>query len=185
MPTTPSQPTAAAPANSPIPESIEPSNQATSHRPSAILTAVRELSTKASPAPKPAASTKPVSHPRTPSKTSTPKPPAKTAAKTPPPKPAPPTKPPAPKIPLGALNATIVDNISKPAGARPSAGGQQQLPKGYKPVARKVTMVIVALPIAIVTSYVLWQRLVLGEEQKVLVKPAPVVDAKEKGPESK
>ncbi|KFZ16378.1 hypothetical protein V502_05120, partial [Pseudogymnoascus sp. VKM F-4520 (FW-2644)] len=157
------------------------------HRPSAILTAVRELSTKASPAPKPAPSTKPVSHPRTPSKTSTPKPPAKTAAKTPPPKPAPPTKPPAPKIPLGALNAKIVDNISRPAGARPSAGGQQQLPKGYKPVARKVTMVIVALPIALVTSYVLWQRLVMGEEQKVLLKPAPkvIADTKEKGSESK
>lgn len=76
----------------------------------------------------------------------------------PPPKPAPPTKPPAPKIPLSALNAKIVDNISKPEVARPSAGGQQQLPKGYKPVARKVTMVIVALPIVIVTSYVLWQR---------------------------
>ncbi|KFY32856.1 hypothetical protein V495_08661, partial [Pseudogymnoascus sp. VKM F-4514 (FW-929)] len=157
------------------------------HRPSAILTAVRELSTKASPAPKPAASTKPVSHPRTPSKTSSPKPPSKTAATTPPPKSAPPTKPPAPKIPLGALNAKIVDNISKPAGARPSAGGQQQLPPGYKPVARKVTMTIVALPIAIVTSYVLWQRLVMGEEQKVLVRPPPVVDVdtQEKGPESK
>lgn len=36
-----------------------------------------------------------------------------------------------------------------------------------------------------VSGQVLTVTVVLGEEQKVLVKPAPVVDAKEKGPESK
>jgi hypothetical protein len=44
-----------------------------------------------------------------------------------------------------------------------------------------VTATIVALPIAIVTSYFLYQRLVLGEERKVLVvKPVPTVNSEER-----
>lgn len=79
---------------------------------------------------------------------------------------------PAPKIPLASLNSTIVDNISTRAGARPNTGSSKnQVPPNYKPVARKVTMAIVAMPIVIVTSWVLYQRLVLGEERKLLVKP--------------
>jgi len=39
----------------------------------------------------------------------------------------------------------------------------------YKPVALRVTLAMVAAPIAIVTSYVLFQRLVLGQERKKLV----------------
>lgn len=116
----------------------------------------------------------------------------------------PPKLPPksAPKIPLAALNSAIVDNISTRAGARPNAGGSKNsLPPNYKPVARKVTMAIVAMPIVIVTSWVLYQRctlldylskdisipppffdrsrfpwliylaVVLGEDRKLLVKP--------------
>jgi len=64
-----------------------------------------------------------------------------------------------------------VSNISTRAGARPNVGSGKPLPKNYKPIARKVTMAIVAMPIAIVTSYVLYQRLVLGEDRKLLVKP--------------
>ncbi|KAL5328038.1 hypothetical protein ACEPPN_005745 [Leptodophora sp. 'Broadleaf-Isolate-01'] len=95
-------------------------------------------------------------------------PPSAKPTPAPTPKPTPTTKP---HIPLAQLNSTIVSNIATRAGARPNTPGSQQLPKNYKPVARKVTMAIVALPILIVTSYVLYQRLVLGEEKKMLVQP--------------
>ncbi|CUS12459.1 unnamed protein product [Tuber aestivum] len=55
------------------------------------------------------------------------------------------------------------DHIPKPL--TPS-----DLPERYRPAYRKVRTVVVMLPIAIVTSYVLYQRVVLGEERKVLVK---------------
>ncbi|RDW69915.1 hypothetical protein BP5796_08312 [Coleophoma crateriformis] len=77
------------------------------------------------------------------------------------------------KIPIAALNSAIVSNISARAGARPTADGSRPLPPNYKPVARKVTMAIVAMPILIVTSYVLYQRLALGEDQKRLVPLEP------------
>jgi len=57
------------------------------------------------------------------------------------------------------LNKAIVGDIAGRAGARPNtSGGANPLSKSYKSAARKVTMTIVALPIAIVTSYVLYQR---------------------------
>ncbi|KAH7400257.1 hypothetical protein BKA64DRAFT_707944 [Cadophora sp. MPI-SDFR-AT-0126] len=99
--------------------------------------------------------------------TKTPPPPSKSTA--PPPPSGKPT--PKPHIPIAELNSTIVSNITTRAGAKPNTAGSQQLPKNYKPVARKVTMAIVALPIAIVTSYVLYQRLVLGEEKKLFPMP--------------
>lgn len=43
--------------------------------------------------------------------------------------------------------------------------------RAYAPVARRVTLAMVAAPIAIVTSYVLFQRLVLGQERKKLISP--------------
>ncbi|KAI6246739.1 hypothetical protein HI914_04636 [Erysiphe necator] len=45
------------------------------------------------------------------------------------------------------------------------------LPPNYKYTKRKVTMAIVALPIVIVTSWVLFERLWLGKERKELVPP--------------
>ncbi|PBP18179.1 hypothetical protein BUE80_DR010732 [Diplocarpon rosae] len=95
----------------------------------------------------------------------------------PPPLPKNPTSPPpttAPKptpklhVPIAELNSAIVSDISARAGARPNTARSQQLPKNYKPVARRVTAAIVALPIALVTGYVLYQRLVLGQEKKTL-----------------
>lgn len=62
------------------------------------------------------------------------------------------------EVPLKSLNSEIVSNITTRAGARPSSGGNKSLPPNYKPVARRITMAIVAAPIAIVTSYVLYQR---------------------------
>jgi hypothetical protein len=71
----------------------------------------------------------------------------------------PPSKPAGkPHVPLAQLNSDIVSNITTRAGARPNTEGSKQLPQNYKAVSRKVTMAIVALPIAIVTSYVLYQR---------------------------
>ncbi|KAE9367168.1 hypothetical protein N431DRAFT_418303 [Stipitochalara longipes BDJ] len=78
---------------------------------------------------------------------------------------------PKPHVPIAALNSEIVSNISTRAGARPNASQGNPLPKNYKSVANKVTMAIVAMPIAIVTSWVLYERLVLGEDRKHLVKP--------------
>lgn len=64
---------------------------------------------------------------------------------------------PSKSIPIAALNSSIVSEISSRAGARPSRP-LTELPATYKPTARKVTMVIIALPIAIVTSWVLYER---------------------------
>ncbi|KAG0645617.1 hypothetical protein D0Z07_8581 [Hyphodiscus hymeniophilus] len=84
--------------------------------------------------------------------------------------PPPASKPPS-QIPLAALNSEIVSNISSRAGARPNTGAAGKLPVGYKSAARKWTAAIVAMPILLVTSYVLYERLVLGEDKKVLVRP--------------
>ncbi|KAI5844528.1 hypothetical protein DFP73DRAFT_584966 [Morchella snyderi] len=54
---------------------------------------------------------------------------------------------------------------------RPLSPGE--LPSKYKPAERRVRVMIIALPIAIVTSWVLWNRLVKGEERKVLVRNPP------------
>lgn len=86
-------------------------------------------------------------------------------------KPVPHPTPESTKPPLSALNSAIVNNITTPNGARPNRGGQQQLPPNYKPVARKVTLAIVALPVLLVTSWVLWDRLVMGKEKKELIRP--------------
>ncbi|KAH8669690.1 hypothetical protein BGZ60DRAFT_357039, partial [Tricladium varicosporioides] len=75
-----------------------------------------------------------------------------------------------PKIPIAALNSEIVSNITTRAGARPNQAGAKPLPQNYKSAARKVTMTIVALPIAIVTSYVLYQRLILGQDKSELIR---------------
>lgn len=68
-----------------------------------------------------------------------------------------------------AANGSGLDSAGQPPVAKIRSG---QLPPNYGSTARRVTFAIVALPIAIVTSYVLFQRLVLGQEQKRLV-PRP------------
>ena len=111
-----------------------------------------------------AAKTQPPKSPQNPPPNPAQPPPHSSPATTPPPSSLPPKVPnpppnALPKIPLAALNSTIVDNISKRAGARPNTHGtKRQLPPNYRPVARKVTRAIVALPIFIVTSWVLYQR---------------------------
>ncbi|PMD50998.1 uncharacterized protein K444DRAFT_620180 [Hyaloscypha bicolor E] len=192
------KPSAAA-AQKPAPTSAKPTvKTSTTPETSKILNKLREQYSKTTP---PAAEAVKFSKPSTPSIASKPttantiqtkatpspttassssaKPPAKpipvpfkpssATAKPPPP---PPTKPaPKPHVPIAALNSEIVSNISTRAGARPNASQGSPLPKNYKSVANKVTMAIVAMPIAIVTSWVLYERLVLGEDRKHLVKP--------------
>ncbi|KAF7918583.1 hypothetical protein EAE99_008777 [Botrytis elliptica] len=81
------------------------------------------------------------------------------------------------ELPLKALNQSITSRLTTPAGAR-SMGrgkGEKPLPGNYQSVARRVTMTIVALPILFVTSWVLWDRLVLGQEKKSLLHEPPMV----------
>ncbi|CAG8971492.1 hypothetical protein HYALB_00002076 [Hymenoscyphus albidus] len=147
---------------------------------SPILSKVRELSQKNTTQPQPSttANSTAKSVPTTPtlaSKPQTLRPMPTEASKLTTPKPTP-----TPKVPIADINKEIVSNITARAGARP--GGSNNLPPNYKSAARKVTMAIVAMPIAIVTSYVLYQRLYLKEEKKSLLPPlesAPVFVQKE------
>ncbi|KAI9732725.1 MAG: hypothetical protein M1818_007459 [Claussenomyces sp. TS43310] len=169
----------------------------TTASPSAILNALHNRTSNSPPPPPPPASSPtsllqnptPLSYkPTAPLSSSTPpraKPTSKTtgplpstpSSTSPPPSPPPEAKPTPVRPPISALNASIVSQISARAGARSSAAAadRRELPPNYKPVARKVTLVIVALPIAVVTSWVLYQRLVKGEERKLLVQPAPTM----------
>ncbi|KAF7956119.1 hypothetical protein EAE96_005039 [Botrytis aclada] len=84
------------------------------------------------------------------------------------------TKPTKSELPLKALNQSITSRLTTPSGAR-STGKGKPLPGNYQSVARRVTMTIVALPILFVTSWVLWDRLVLGQEKKSLLREPPMV----------
>ncbi|KAK0102705.1 hypothetical protein ONS95_006307 [Cadophora gregata] len=153
---------------------VERSQQQSSTKPSTISSKPQPtMATKPTPPssqPKPFPS--PISpNPKAPTKASPPPPPPSKSTPPPPPHSAAKPTPKPPHVPIAELNSAIVSNIAARAGARPNTAGSQQLPKNYRPVARKVTMAIVALPIAIVTSYVLYQRLVLGEEKKLFPMP--------------
>ncbi|KAJ8058907.1 hypothetical protein OCU04_011893 [Sclerotinia nivalis] len=107
-------------------------------------------------------------------KSSSSKPPPPPSKSTPQPARAKPTSP--KSLPLKALNQSIISRLTTPAGARPSMGkGEKPLPGNYQSVARRVTMTIVALPILLVTSWVLWDRLVLGQQKKSLIREPPIV----------
>ncbi|QSZ32468.1 hypothetical protein DSL72_002042 [Monilinia vaccinii-corymbosi] len=101
----------------------------------------------------------------------------------PPPPPLPPASanPSAKSVPLRALNRSITEGLTGRSlgggGGRRARPGEtpRPLPRNYQSVARRVTMTIVALPVALVTSWVLWDRLVLGTERKSLVHDPPVV----------
>lgn len=61
-------------------------------------------------------------------------------------------------IPLKALNQSITSQLTTPSGARPTGEGGKPLPVNYKAVARRLTLTIAALPVLLVTSWVLWER---------------------------
>lgn len=61
-------------------------------------------------------------------------------------------------IPLKALNQSITSQLTTPSGARPTGEGGKPLPVNYKAVARRLTLTIAALPVLLVTSWVLWDR---------------------------
>ncbi|MCJ1258985.1 hypothetical protein MMC24_006819 [Lignoscripta atroalba] len=117
------------------------------------------------PPPPPPAAAQPAAVPPPPQPTT----PTSTSTPTSTPNPNPTTHSPFPSP--TSLNAFAVSQLS----GRPSRPTPRiydgRLPDKYKPAARRITFVMVALPIAIVTSWVLWQRLVLGEERKRLVRP--------------
>ncbi|CAG8959128.1 hypothetical protein HYFRA_00012991 [Hymenoscyphus fraxineus] len=137
---------------------------------SPILSKVHQLSQKNTTQPQPSNTANPTakSVPTTPTPASKPQTlrPMPTKAS----KPTTPKPTPTPKVPIADINKEIVSKITARAGAR--RRGSNNLPPKYKSAARKVTMAIVAMPIAIVTSYVLYQRLYLKEEKKSLL-PLP------------
>jgi uncharacterized phage infection (PIP) family protein YhgE len=115
---------------------------------SKILNELRQQTAKTAPGNSSSPSKQPVTH-------TSPPPQSKNPVASFLPKP----NPPMPKIPIAALNKQIVSDIATRAGAKPNAGGPGAvLPKNYKSVANKITMVIVALPVALVTSWVLYER---------------------------
>ncbi|KAF2141000.1 uncharacterized protein K452DRAFT_309452 [Aplosporella prunicola CBS 121167] len=76
-----------------------------------------------------------------------------------------------------SLNSFAVHQLSaRPGQTGTGAPSSRQwkevepLPAKYRPAARRITAAIVAAPIAIVTSYFLYQRLVQGEQRKVLAR---------------
>ncbi|OCL11065.1 hypothetical protein AOQ84DRAFT_361854 [Glonium stellatum] len=175
--TTKPAPTRTPSSNAPAPPPIAPET------PSASSASPK---TPQMPPSKPSAPTKPAPLPYRPSN-ATPKPfdPSKPSATTPPsspPKPPPPTS--KPTISPTSTNAFAVSHLS----ARPGSTGagtdssrsmpDGQLPAKYKPAARRIMAIMVALPIAIVTGYELYQRLVLGEERKLMPRIEPLPDVK-------
>ncbi|KAA6407465.1 MAG: hypothetical protein FRX48_08708 [Lasallia pustulata] len=69
------------------------------------------------------------------------------------------------------INAYAISHLTDRPLRRGGKLYDGRLPEKYKPAARRFTYAIVALPIALVTSYVVFQRLVLGQERKRLVHP--------------
>jgi hypothetical protein len=167
----PQQTSKAAPTSPTAPATATPKTLVTPQA-SKILSQVRELSAKTNsstvatskvssiPPKQPVASKNPVSSPqKQPVSPIKPPLPTSTQASVSPPK-TPQTRPSkiTSTIPITSLNSQIVDNITTRAGARPNTGGKNSLPAGYKAAARKVTFAIVAMPIVIVTSWVLYER---------------------------
>lgn len=77
----------------------------------------------------------------------------------------------APHTPRDQLEDHHYTDSLSPANPYGGAGSGASPPPGYKSAARRITLAMVAAPIAIVTSYELYQRLVLGQEQKKLGRP--------------
>ncbi|KAI9712891.1 MAG: hypothetical protein M1812_006760 [Candelaria pacifica] len=77
-----------------------------------------------------------------------------------------------PTLSPSSLNSFAVSQLSTGRfGTKPKTN-DAALPANYKSAARRFTFAIIALPIAIVTSYVLYERL-LGQERKRLVRSPP------------
>ncbi|KIW01533.1 uncharacterized protein PV09_07011 [Verruconis gallopava] len=73
----------------------------------------------------------------------------------------------------GGPGSGAIRSRAQQAAEETRGGGAQftqpgELPAKYKPALRRVQAIIVALPIVIVTSYMLYERLVLGVEPKKL-----------------
>ncbi|KAL1643133.1 hypothetical protein SLS58_005102 [Diplodia intermedia] len=81
-----------------------------------------------------------------------------------------------PQARISSTNEPSKAQQAPPAAAAPPAKEQrppphqwkpvEPLPAAYKPAARRWTLAIVAMPVALVTSYALYDRLVLGNKRK-------------------
>ncbi|TKA77544.1 hypothetical protein B0A49_02771 [Cryomyces minteri] len=138
------------------------------------------------PRPTPPTPSTPSTPSTTPSTASTTTPPSATPPPLSPP-PTPKSNPPNPLLSPKTLNRFVVEQLTArrpPPGANqphPSAAEDASkravktgaLPAKYRTAARRITLAMVALPIAIVTSWVLWNRVLKGEERKRLVRTTP------------
>ncbi|KAF2741900.1 hypothetical protein M011DRAFT_313452 [Sporormia fimetaria CBS 119925] len=111
--------------------------------------------------PPPTAKPTPTTSPRTPTTIPPPRP-SRPAPSSFPAPPRPPFPPPAP-LPFGG---------SKPRPHNPEYQGYNELPKRYRPAARRVTAIIVGLPILLVTSWELWRRCKFCRRKKTLHREA-------------
>jgi hypothetical protein len=68
-------------------------------------------------------------------------------------------------------SSSALANMARIGGARPFSPARQVYK--YKSQERKLTGVIVAIPFFLVTSYLLYKRIFLGDERKVLQRKAP------------
>ena len=74
-----------------------------------------------------------------------------------------------------SLNAFAVSSLSAsghPSKIAPPLQSDKVAPQ-YRDAARRVTLFIIAAPIALVTTWLLWERLVMGREKKLLESEKP------------
>ncbi|EGX54130.1 hypothetical protein TWF173_008448 [Orbilia oligospora] len=69
------------------------------------------------------------------------------------------------------LPRPVFQNPGKPASTIPIPTTPEELPAKYKAAHTRVKLIIIALPIAIVSSYMLYKRVYLGEQPRA--KPIP------------
>ncbi|KAK6508587.1 hypothetical protein TWF506_010671 [Arthrobotrys conoides] len=78
---------------------------------------------------------------------------------------------PANRRPGAPLPKPVFQNPGKPASTIPIPTTPEELPAKYKAAHTRVKLIIIALPIAIVSSYMLYKRVYLGEKPRA--KPIP------------
>lgn len=144
------------PSSQPPSSTVEPKPTASTVPPSNATTSTRAPVAKTS-----TTSTKQTQIPQTPKSSQSTSIPKSTVHPPPPRSAAPPTSTKTSSMASG-MNANIVSNLTSRAGARPlpraANPASKGLPPNYQQTARKVTSAIVALPIVLVTSYVLYDR---------------------------
>ncbi|KAK6527186.1 hypothetical protein TWF281_010378 [Arthrobotrys megalospora] len=78
---------------------------------------------------------------------------------------------PTPRRPGPPLPRPVFHHPGKTASTIPIPTTPEELPAKYKSAHTKVKLIIIALPVAIVSSYMLYKRVYLGEQPRA--KPIP------------